>query len=113
MPAWAQKRVRRLADNGCGTRCPIYSLASGLCPRLTERRKQMDERVQSELDEAIRQLTRARWHAEQPDAIIDCLQRAQDSLDRARAFAAPPSPKKKKQEREAPVPAGVEANLLP
>jgi hypothetical protein len=71
----------------------------------------MDERVRPAIVEAMRQLQRATIHADETEAVIDCLQRAQDSIDQARSFASPPIkiPKKKKDDV---VPPGVEAMVL-
>jgi hypothetical protein len=64
----------------------------------------VDERVIPEIAEAERQLRRAQLHSQDSDSLIDCLSRAQDSLDRARAFAVPPvkASKKKKEPEEVP-----------
>jgi hypothetical protein len=68
----------------------------------------VDERVIPEIAEAERQLRRAQLHSQDSDSLIDCLSRAQDSLDRARAFASPPvkKPPRKKGDEDIPVPTG-------
>jgi hypothetical protein len=69
----------------------------------------MDDRVIPEIREAERQLKRAQLHEGDPESVIDCLQRAQDAMDRARAFAVPPvkTSKKKPKEEEQPADLGV------
>lgn len=54
--------------------------------------------------EAERQLRRALTQDQDSDSLIDSLQRAQDNIDQARAFAAPPPPKTKKKKEQEEVP---------
>ncbi len=72
----------------------------------------MDEKLITEIAYAQRQLKLAELRADNADEVIDCLQRAQDAMDRARAIAHPPA-KPLKKRKEDPVPPGVEATLLP
>lgn len=60
----------------------------------------MDERVMPEVREAERQLRRALTQETDSDSLIDSLQRAQDAIDRARTWAAPPVKKEKKKKDE-------------
>ena len=65
----------------------------------------MDERAVKAAQEANRQISRALLYQEQPDCMLDCLQRAMDSIKECQAILAPPAAKGKPK-KDGPVPPG-------
>lgn len=71
----------------------------------------MDAKLFSEVQEAERQIRKVVIFDDQTEQQIDCLQRAQDAIDRARAILSP-APRKVKSKKDDVVPPGETAMVL-